>query len=215
MRLCPKQIGTTLRDSTEILSETPVTELTKRFGVASLVGVHRADVQAMLLGTLGKEVVHPGARCVGCAQDEAGVRAYFADGQEVRGDILIGADGLHSVIRASLFDQEKPRYAGYTAWRGVTLFERKEKVFESWGSGRRFGFVPLTQGRVYWFATTNAPEGGADGVMGRKHALFNLFRGWHEPVEAVIEAPRRKRSCATISMISSRFGNGGKGASRC
>src|SRR5712692_2520689 len=129
----------------EILSETPVRELTNKFGVASLVGVHRADVQAMLLDALGKEVVHLGARCVGCAQDETGVRASFADGQEVRGDILVGADGLHSIIRASLFDQEKPRYAGYTAWRGVTLFERKDALFESWGRGRRFGFVPLTQ----------------------------------------------------------------------
>ncbi len=171
----------------EILSETPVVELTKQFGVA-FRAVHRADLQAMLLKALGDGVVQPGAQCISFTQDRAGVRVQFAGGQEAYGDVLIGADGIHSVIRAQLFGQAKPRYAGYTAWRGVTSFEQDGNVFESWGRGSRFGFVPLSQGRVYWFATRNAPEGKADGASGSKRELLDLFAGWHEPIEAVIEA---------------------------
>jgi 2-polyprenyl-6-methoxyphenol hydroxylase-like FAD-dependent oxidoreductase len=48
-----------------------------------------------------------------------GVTATFADGTQVRGDILIGADGLHSSVRARAFDAPEPAYAGYIAWRGV------------------------------------------------------------------------------------------------
>lgn len=173
----------------KILSETPVNELLKKFKVAS-IGVHRADLQAVLLSVLGKGVVQLGAQCTGFTQNETGVRAYFADGKEAWGDVLIGADGIHSVVRSQLFGQAKPRYAGYTAWRSVTPFqvEQTGEAFETWGSGKRFGFVSLNQGRVYWFATRNMPQGRGDGTMGTKGEVLDLFRGWHEPIEALIEA---------------------------
>jgi 2-polyprenyl-6-methoxyphenol hydroxylase-like FAD-dependent oxidoreductase len=172
-----------------ILAETPVDELLKKFQVAS-IGVHRADLQAVLLSKLGEGVVQPGAQCTGFTQNEKGVCAYFAGGKEVWGDVLIGADGIHSVIRSQLFGQAKPRYAGYTAWRSVTPFqvEQEGEAFETWGRGKRFGFVPLNNGRVYWFATRNSLEGRGDGAMGRKGEVLDLFRGWHEPIEALIKA---------------------------
>jgi 2-polyprenyl-6-methoxyphenol hydroxylase-like FAD-dependent oxidoreductase len=95
-----------------------------------------------------------------------------------------------------LFGLEKPRYAGYTAWRAVV--EPKEELlpwgtgFESWGSGARFGCAHIGKGRVYWFATTNAPEGGKDGppgnAVGPKAALLRLFGSWHRPIGELIEA---------------------------
>src|SRR5437588_2256134 len=59
---------------------------------------------------------------------------------------------------------------------------------ETWGRGRRFGIVPMTAGRVYWFATSNAAEGGRDPHGKTRQALLQLFQGWHEPVEALIAA---------------------------
>ncbi len=130
-----------------ILSETPIDELLKKFKVAS-IGVHRADLQAVLLSMLGEGVVQPGTQCTGFTQNEKGVCAYFADGKEAWGDVLIGADGIHSVIRSQLFNN----------------------------------------GRVYLFATRNMPQGRGDGAMGRKGEVLDLFRGWHEPIEALIKA---------------------------
>jgi 2-polyprenyl-6-methoxyphenol hydroxylase-like FAD-dependent oxidoreductase len=46
----------------------------------------------------------------------------------------------------------------------------------------------MTGGRVYWYATESVPEGQGDPLEGRKQGLLKLFRGWHEPVEALIEA---------------------------
>jgi 2-polyprenyl-6-methoxyphenol hydroxylase-like FAD-dependent oxidoreductase len=59
---------------------------------------------------------------------------------------------------------------------------------ETWGKGRRFGLVPLSQGRMYWFATLNSPEGMRDKEGGRKQELLDLFQTCHDPVPTVIEA---------------------------
>ena len=87
---------------------------------------------------------------------------------------------------------EELRYAGYTSWCGIAV-PRHALVpvgggFESWGRGRRFGCAHVGGGRIYWFATENAPEGASDGPAGTKAALLETFRGWHEPVEALIRA---------------------------
>ncbi len=174
-----------------LLAETPVEALTKRFGTP-MVAVHRADLQAALLSALGEGIVQTGATCTGFQQDDMEVRAHLADGQEVAGDLLLGADGIHSTIRAQLFGATLPRYAGYTAWRGVAQIAPRQwgeqMATETWGNGRRFGLVPLSQERMYWFATLNTPEGMDDKERGRKQELLGLFHTCHDPVPAVIEA---------------------------
>ena len=128
-------------------------------------------------------------------QDESGVRLMFADGSQEYADILVGADGLRSRVRAGLFGPEQPRYAGYTAWRA--LVEPKEELlpwgtgFESWGRGARFGCAHAGRRRVYWFATANAPEDEKDGPpgspAGAKATFLRLFSGWHRPVADLVE----------------------------
>jgi len=175
------------------LSVIPAAELEKRLGTPS-AAVHRADLQGLLLRELGEENVLLGGRCANFEQDDGGVTAVFSDGSEERGDVLIGADGLYSTVRARLFGPEKPRYAGYTTWRAVVEPDREllpwGTGFESWGRGARFGCAHIGGGRVYWFATKNALEGGQDGPIGTssgpKATLMGLFSGWHHPVEELI-----------------------------
>jgi 2-polyprenyl-6-methoxyphenol hydroxylase-like FAD-dependent oxidoreductase len=127
-------------------------------------------------------------RCVGLDQDSVGVTASFEDGSRAQGDVLVGADGLHSVARSALFGEQPPRYGGYTVWRAVTRFDHSRLTAgETWGCGRRFGQWGMTEGRVYWYATETVTEGQGDPPEGRKAGLFTLFRGWHEPVGALIE----------------------------
>ena len=57
-------------------------------------------------------------------QDANGVTVTFADGTNITGDVLIGADGIHSTVRGQLFGKELPRYTGNVAWRGLVPAER-------------------------------------------------------------------------------------------
>lgn len=151
--------------------------------------LHRAELVSVLLKALGEDTVKRGFRCLGYRQDEAGVTAFFENGLTVCGDALIGADGIRSVIRSQLVGKTKLKYAGYTVWRGVTQFKLLGKMGSTtMGRGAQFGLFPMTGNRVYWFASVNAPESSPDWAIGRKSELLERFRGWHKPIEAIIEA---------------------------
>ncbi len=150
------------------------------------IALHRADLQAELAAASG--VLRLGAEVTAVEQGEDGVVATSTDGSEERGDLLVGADGLSSVVRRAIADVPI-RYAGYTAWRGVSSVPVEAgRLTESWGVGERFGLVDIGRGRTYWFATKNAPEGEPDEPRGRKAEILRRFSGWHEPIAAVVEA---------------------------
>jgi 2-polyprenyl-6-methoxyphenol hydroxylase-like FAD-dependent oxidoreductase len=76
-------------------------------------------LQRALRAAFPEEHYHAGCQLLDFTADLSTVSARFANGDEVRGDLLIGADGSRSTIRQRLFPDVKPRYAGYVAWRGV------------------------------------------------------------------------------------------------
>lgn len=73
----------------------------------------------LLLAAFPATRYHLGHACTGIAQDADGVSARFRNGAAARGDLLIGADGIRSAVRAQLSPETMPRYAGYIAWRGL------------------------------------------------------------------------------------------------
>lgn len=147
------------------------------------VAVHRGDLQAVLATAAGE--LRLGTQVSG-AEDSV---VRLADGSEEHADLVVGADGVHSTVRRSLWPDAAPDYAGYTAWRGVTAFALEPgRLTESWGSGERFGLVDLGGGRTHWFATKNAPEGERDEPSGRRQELLRRFGGWHAPIRDVLEA---------------------------
>lgn len=171
----------------EVLADLSTEKSLQRLGTVNAVA-HRAELLALLLEALGEDRVQLATTCVGFTQDETGVWARFADGRTVHGDLLLGADGLHSVIREQLFGPFKPKYMGYTCWRGVASMERTDLASWTWGKGYHIGIFPMSRNRVYWFAQRNAPEGEQEKVYGRKREMLELFHGWHDPIPTVIEA---------------------------
>src|SRR6266699_3736876 len=173
------------------LGSMPLDSIEKAMGAPN-IGIHRADLLRLLAGTLAPGTVLLDAHCVGFTQEEGGVTSHTASGQHHPADVLVGADGLHSVIRAHLLGQRPPRYSGYTCWRGVAPFEDAQVSpgisSETWGRGRRFGMLPIGNGRVFWYATHNCSAGGQDQAGERKSRLSQLFGGWREPIGRLIEA---------------------------
>jgi 2-polyprenyl-6-methoxyphenol hydroxylase-like FAD-dependent oxidoreductase len=154
--------------------------------VEGTIAIHRADLQRELAAAAGN--VRLGAEITAVEQDDDGIVARCADGSEEWGDLLIGADGLGSVVRSAIADV-RPRYAGYTAWRGVSPMPVEPgRLTESWGVGERFGLVDIGRAGTYWFATKNAPEGEPDEPEGKKAEIVRRFSGWHEPIAAIADS---------------------------
>jgi len=173
-----------------LLSGASTSELEQRFGAPTLV-MHRADLLNTLFSAIDRDLIYLNIQCVGYEADERCVTAHFADGRQMDADVLIGADGIRSAVRGQMFPEARPQYAGYTAWRAAVNFEHKkvgDKWGETWGRGARFGIAPLKNGQVYWFATQNVAEGEKDPPGQVKQRLKDIFAGWHEPIEALIDA---------------------------
>jgi len=153
--------------------------------LAGAVAVHRGDLQAALLQHAGE--VRPGVEITSVDETGNDVVARGVDGTEEHGDLLIGADGLWSRVRARV-TRAAPRYGGYVAWRGVSpVAVETGRLSESWGVGERFGLVDLGS-RTYWFATANLAAGQTDTPGERKAELMRRFAGWHRPIAAVLAA---------------------------
>jgi len=153
------------------------------------VVIHRADLMQVLLNAMPPDTIHLNAMVQHIRQNEQGVELELADGRVFRGDVLIGADGIRSVVRNRVVSTQELRYAGYVAWRGVTPFPHNRlRLGETMGRGARFGMAPLPDERVYWYATENRPAGAGTPPEGHKAHLLKLFKGWHEPIEEIIEA---------------------------
>jgi 2-polyprenyl-6-methoxyphenol hydroxylase-like FAD-dependent oxidoreductase len=172
------------------LGSWPISDLNEQFGVA-LKGVTRAALHPHLLSWVPDGVLSTGAECVGYAQDGNRVVASFADGQESRGDVLIAADGLASVVRRQLLGDEPVRYSGYVIDFGLVELDHPALVrgFREYdGRGTRFFSFPVADGRWYWACVYCRPARGGPAPAAPKGELLELCRGWPEPVEALIDA---------------------------
>ena len=96
-------------------------EFRQKFGAPNLT-VHRVDLLGVLCHALKTTEIRLGKRCIGVDGGDAGKRpasARFADGSEIEADIVVGADGIHSAVRESLFGADAPRFTGCICWRGM------------------------------------------------------------------------------------------------
>jgi len=153
--------------------------------------IHRADLHQALRSQLPEGCLIPGQRVKSFEQDSDGVIARFEGGYDVRADGLIAADGINSAIRAQIHGQSEPIYRGYCIWRGLApeiSGAVHGHISETWGSGRRFGVMPMGQGRVCWYATRNSTPSQSDASEGRKAEVSALFKNWHGPIPELIEA---------------------------
>lgn len=176
----------------KILQRTETAAISHKYGPDN-VSIERGVLLELLMSALGPEkIVHTGRTCRHFEQNDSGVKVWFEDGSTEEGDFLVGADGVHSKIREALLPNAIPRYAGYTCWRAVVqaepdLLHYDPNVFiETWGRKGRFGLVPLSNNRIYWFACLNAKAPDSPLRTYTARDLMKIFEGYHEPIPQIL-----------------------------
>ena len=158
----------------KLISSIDVEAIARACGAPSLA-LHRADLQRILLEALDTDQVHTAKECVGVTQDRNGVTLRFADGAEAAGEIAIGADGVRSAVRSSLFGSQKLRSARYYCYRGMAATPRvtKHEVVSMLLPGIQLGVFPeVRPDEAYWFLCRNKPFDAAWADAEYDHMAF-------------------------------------------
>lgn len=155
--------------------------------------VSRAELQNMLMDEFGREDIHLAKKMVSFVEEGERVKIQFADGSEIESDLLVGADGTHSITRAYVLgEQVERRYAGYVNWNGLVDVSDDYAAADQWttfvGEGKRVSLMPVANNRFYFFFDVPLPV-GLENDRSQYKALFKqYFKGWCEPVQKLIDA---------------------------
>ena len=187
-------------DNGDRLYYTPLGERAEAHFGAPYYTAHRADLLDVLLGGLETGSFHLGCRIERFDQDDDGVTITFADGSTATGDILIGADGIHSAVRGQMFGTELPRYTGNVAWRGLVPAERVAhldvaKVAGVWmGPNRSIVQYYIAAGKTFnWIGISRSEQPARESWLaeGRIEDALAEYAGWHDTIRTIIAATPR------------------------
>ncbi|OOT52404.1 FAD-dependent urate hydroxylase HpxO [Acinetobacter pittii] len=154
--------------------------------------VARADLQNMLMDEFGRDQIYLGKKMVSLGDKTDYVEVHFADGSSTQADLLIGADGTHSMTRAYVLGQQvHRRYAGYVNWNGLVEISEDLAPAQQWttyvGEGKRASLMPVADGKFYFFLDVPLPAGLDNNRDEYKKLLKQYFVDWCQPVQQLIE----------------------------
>jgi salicylate hydroxylase/6-hydroxynicotinate 3-monooxygenase len=182
-------------------------EIEEAYGAPDLA-MHRAVLHNALLSKVPVPQIHLGRRLVGFDLAGGAYRLRFADGSEARADAVIGADGIHSVVREALFGCEDPCFNGRVAYRTTFATSRIPNGIEVdgrvkwWGPDRHIVSYLLTprEDEIYYIAVVNEPDFRLESwsTMGSLDDLLAAFAGFHPRIRALLAAAEQVRKWALV-----------------
>ncbi len=195
--VCPLSTHQRRWDDGRTLQQAPLNPLCEQLYGAPHMTLHRADLLAVIASGFPAGQVHLGHRLVGLAERGDSVEAWFDHGARICCDVLVGADGIHSAVRAAVFGEEEPRFAGCVAYRGLVPVERildlgLELGSQSWvGPGAHLVHYFVSRGRLLNFVgwtehdSWNREDWTDRATIARALAAFE---DWHPQVRRIIAA---------------------------
>lgn len=161
--------------------------------------VSRAELQNMLMDEFGREDIYLSKKMTSLEDHGESVTVHFADGTQTRSDLLIGADGTHSITRQYVLGTSvERRYAGYVNWNGLVEISEDLAPAQQWttfvGEGKRASLMPVAGNRFYFFFDVPL-ERGLDNDRGQYKALLNqYFKDWCPQVKTLINRIDEQRT---------------------
>ena len=161
--------------------------------------VSRAELQDLLMDEFGREHIHLSKKMTALHDDGTSVKVSFADGSEIQADLLIGADGTHSITRQYVLgEQVERRYAGYVNWNGLVEISDALAPSDQWttfvGEGKRASLMPVANNRFYFFFDVPLEAGLPNDRSSYKTNLKEYFAGWCPQVQNLIGALDEQRT---------------------
>lgn len=170
---------------------------------APMIGILRADLHRILAEAVSRPgpaevTVHHQAVVVGASSSGDTATVRLADGRTATGDLVVGADGVRSTLRAVVAGDVPPRYLGFTSVRGISKRpDQHGDGFVFVGPGGHFFAEAFDETRLFWTATVNAPEHSWPDkpVEQAKADLLERWGGWSAPLAETVT------SCAPEDMV--------------
>ena len=193
-----------LFDTGEIIDQFPLSDAHLALHGAPYNQIHRADLHDLLAArvrALKPDVIHLDKRVTGFTEDDDGVVLRFADGTRARGDLLIGADGLKSVVRDGICGAMPAFYTGNAVWRLIVPRAQLprdfiEQVMSVWmGPGRHAVGYYIRGGALFNFAGSVETEDVSEESWTTRlpwETLVADFAGWNRTVQTIIELADRE-----------------------
>ena len=181
-------------------------EIEAAFGAPDLA-MHRAVLHDALLERVPARSLQLGMRLVGFDRADGAFRLRFDDGSDALADAVIGADGIHSVVREMLFGAERPHFNGRVAYRTTFSTDRLPDIevdgrVKWWGPDRHIVSYLLTpeEHEIYFIAVTNEPDFRLESwsAMGDLDVLLETFAGFHPRIRSVLAAAEQVRKWALV-----------------
>jgi salicylate hydroxylase len=193
-----------LHDTGEEIQRFALSDEHEKLHGAPYYQVHRADVHSLLAARvveLKQETIRLSCRVVGFQEGDDGVKLRLADGTIVQGDLLVGADGLKSVICQQIVGNVSATYTGDTAWRITVPVDRlpkdfMEQVMMVWmGPGRHVVAYYLRAGALLNFVGLVETDEVSEESWTAKFPWQRFkadFAGWHADIQTIIDAADRE-----------------------
>lgn len=184
------QIVNIKKSSGETIARQQLT-LLEKYG-QPMLQIRWSRLQEILASALPPDVIHLNWRYIGFEQNDNSVQVRF-DGNPVQADLLIGADGINSVVRQQLMGDVPPRYAGRMSWRSVTKYSHEllapnEVTIATSTDGKIFTLIDVGNGEIFWSAgALSVDESLSQTSAEVKSRVLEKFAGWAEPVQAIVE----------------------------
>lgn len=162
--------------------------------------VHRVDIHQALLKAVIKndpQCVHTSHEFIDSMEIDGGVRAHFGNGKTVDGGLLVGCDGVRSVVRTKIGFQDGAKFTHNIAWRGLIpvedlpVHQRGPEITIWSGPKRHVVEYTIRRGRIKnYVAIANSPAWEDEGWSKRSNigAALREFEDWHQDVRAIIGA---------------------------
>ncbi len=192
----PDQVIRSYRSGRVLARQKRAGDVVEKFG-ATFLSIHRADLLDIFVRRLPDSAVHLDAACTGVETTASGAVAHFADGRSVEADAIVGADGIHSAVRKSVFGPDDPRFTGCICWRGLVPVEAiadtqyGRDMTAWWGPHGHIVHYPVRRGELINFVAHYDSDGWREESWTHEcdgAEMMETYARWNEDLLRLIRA---------------------------